>query len=155
MVSAMAKPTILLVIIAGAAGVRSQEKPISRQQLPIAVRNAADLQAHGATVRGYSKEIENGQWEYEVQMVTDGHTKDVTLAPDGRVLEVEEEVPLESLPAEVRSGLQASAKPGKITKVESLTKGGTLVAYEAQVLTGSKHSEVQVGPDGKRLDHEE
>jgi hypothetical protein len=29
------------------------------------------------------------------------------------------------------------------------------VAYEAQVMTGGKKSEVQVGPDGKPLNHEE
>jgi hypothetical protein len=39
--------------------------------------------------------------------------------------------------------------------VESLTKKGKLVAYEAKVNTGGKKSEVQVGPDGKPLDHEE
>jgi hypothetical protein len=39
--------------------------------------------------------------------------------------------------------------------VESLTKHGTLVAYEAQVLNKGKKSEIQVGPDGKPLAHEE
>jgi hypothetical protein len=55
----------------------------------------------------------------------------------------------------VREGLQQRAGTGKIGKVESLTKRGTLVAYEAHVLTGTKRSEVQVGPDGKPLAHEE
>jgi hypothetical protein len=40
-------------------------------------------------------------------------------------------------------------------KVESITKHDRLVAYEAKVLTGTKKSEIQVGPDGKPLDHEE
>ena len=40
-------------------------------------------------------------------------------------------------------------------KVESLTKRGKLVAYEGQVITKGKRSEVQVGPDGKPLDHQE
>jgi hypothetical protein len=51
--------------------------------------------------------------------------------------------------------LQKAAGEGKIVKVESLTKHGTLVAYEAQVRKGSKTSEVQVGPDGGTLAHEE
>jgi hypothetical protein len=55
----------------------------------------------------------------------------------------------------VKAGLQAKAGKGKIVKVESLTKKGKLVAYEAQVETNGKKSEVQVGPDGKSLDHEE
>ena len=33
---------------------------------------------------------------------------------------------------------------GSITRVESLTKNGNIVAYEAQVVTGKKHSEIQV-----------
>ena len=40
-------------------------------------------------------------------------------------------------------------------KVESITKHDKVVAYEAQVITNGKRSEVQVGPDGKPLDHEE
>jgi hypothetical protein len=51
--------------------------------------------------------------------------------------------------------LQAKAGKGKLVKVESLTKKDKLVAYEAQVDTNGKKSEVQVGPDGKALDHEE
>ena len=55
----------------------------------------------------------------------------------------------------VKAGLLQLAGSGKITKVESLTKRGVLVAYEAQVRTGVKRSEVQVGPDGKPLAHPE
>jgi hypothetical protein len=60
-----------------------------------------------------------------------------------------------SLPAAVKDGLQTKAGKGKLVKVESLTKHDKLVAYEAQVNTNGKKSEVQVGPDGKALDHEE
>jgi hypothetical protein len=75
--------------------------------------------------------------------------------PDGAVVEVEEQVATGSLPPLVRAGLQAQASDCKLVKVETLTKKGKLVAYEAQVLTKGKKSEVQVGPNGKRLDHEE
>jgi hypothetical protein len=51
--------------------------------------------------------------------------------------------------------LKAKAGAGKILKVESLTKHGKLVAYEAKVMTDGRKSEVQVGRDGKPLDHEE
>jgi hypothetical protein len=52
-------------------------------------------------------------------------------------------------------GVLFHAAARKLVKVESLTKHGKLVAYEAQVITGGKKNEVQVGPDGKPLDHEE
>ena len=57
--------------------------------------------------------------------------------------------------ANVKAGLTAKAAGGKILKVESLTKNGKMVAYEAKLETAGKKSEIQVGPDGKPLDHEE
>ena len=50
---------------------------------------------------------------------------------------------------------QAKAGKGHLGKVESLTKHDKLVAYEAVVQTDGKKSEIQVGPDGKPLDHQE
>ena len=88
-------------------------------------------------------------------MIVNGHSKDVLIAADGTVVEVEEQVTLDSLSPEVKAGLQAKAGNGKILKVESLTKKEKLAAYEAQVETNGKKSEVQVGPDGKPLAHEE
>jgi hypothetical protein len=82
------------------------------------------------------------------------HTKDVSIDPQGRVLEIEEQVSVDELPASVFHGLSAQARKGKITKVESLTKQGRIVAYEAQV-SGGKHAEIQVGPDGQKLPHPE
>jgi hypothetical protein len=112
-------------------------------------------QTKGATIRGFSEEKVNGQTTYEAEMLVNGHTKDVQMDTNGAVMEVEEQVDLQAVPAEVKAGLQAKAGKGKITKVESITKKKKLVAYEAQVVTDGKKSEVQVGPDGKPLDHEE
>lgn len=145
----------LVTVMGLAASSNGQDKPIRKTALPRAVLKTADEQSKGATVRGYTTETEDGKLEYEVEMTVDGHSKDVSMDPDGNVLEVEEQVTLDKLAAEVREGLQKKAAKGKITKVESIAKRGTLVAYEAQVLTGGKKSEVQVGPDGKPLDHEE
>lgn len=144
-----------IFILALAAGAIAQEKRIKRTELPAPVQKTADEQSKGATVRGYKSETEEGQLEYEVEMIVDDHTKDVSIDPSGNVLEVEEQVAFDKLPAEVRGGLQRKAGSGKITKVESIVKKGKLAAYEAQVLTNGKRSEIQVGPDGRPLNHEE
>jgi uncharacterized membrane protein YkoI len=119
------------------------------------VQKTADEESKGATVKGYSSEKEGGKQLYEVEMAVNGHSKDVTIASDGSVVEIEEEVALDTLPDAVREGLQKSAGTGKITKVESLTKHNRLLAYEAQVRDGNKRSEIQVGPEGKPLAHKE
>lgn len=145
----------LITLCAASTSAAAQEKRLKRSDLPPAVQKAADEQSKAATVRGYSSETENGQLEYEVAMTVDGRSRDVSFAPDGSILEIEQEVPVDSLPAAVHSALVQKAGAGRITKVESLTKHGTFVAYEAQVRTGAKRSEVQVGPDGKPLAREE
>jgi hypothetical protein len=150
-------PKILLLVanLALAGSTVGQERKINRSELPAAVEKTVVEQTKGATIRGFSQEKENGQTTYEAEMLVNGHTKDVQMDTNGAVIEVEEQVELQAVPAEVKAGLQAKAGKGKITKVESITKKDKLVAYEAQVVTDGKKSEVQVGPDGKPLDHEE
>lgn len=134
---------------------QAQEKKIQRADLPPAVEKTVAAQSQGATIKGFSTEKENGQTYYEAEMTVSGHTKDVTIDANGAIAEVEEQVAFDSLPTAVKDGLQAKAGNGKILKVESITKHNKLVAYEAKVQTAGKKSEIQVGPDGKPLDHEE
>lgn len=144
-----------LAIFLTAPGLSAQEKKIQRSDLPPAVEKTVVEQAQGAKIRGFNQETENGATFYEVELTVDGHSKDVLMDKDGKVVEVEEQVAIPELPSAVRDGLQTKAGKGKLTKVESIRKHDQLVAYEAQVLTGAKRSEVQVGPEGKPLDHEE
>ncbi|HYX20567.1 MAG TPA: hypothetical protein VFA98_06950 [Thermoanaerobaculia bacterium] len=145
---------IVAGLIAGPV-VYAQEKRIQRTDLPPAVEKTVSEQSAGATVRGFSIEKEKGQTFYEAQLTVDGHTKDILIDAAGSVVEVEEEVAIAKLPREVRDGLAAKAGKGKVEKVESIKKHDKLVAYEARVVRDGKKSEVQVGPEGKPLDHEE
>ena len=150
------KLTLLAVLVITAFAVAEvQEKKIQRADLPPAVEKTVAAVSQGATIKGFSREVENGQTLYEAEMTVNGRSKDVNIDSSGAVVEVEEQVAMDSLPADVKEGLQAKAGEGKIIKVESITKHDRLVAYEAQVRTQGKKSEVQVGPDGKPLDHEE
>lgn len=143
--------TALLIATASIA----QERKIKRSDLPPAVEATVAAQGAGADIKGFSVEKEDGKTFYEAEMVIHGHSKDILMDATGAVVEVEEEVAISDLPANVKAGLLAKAGGAKITKVESLTKKGQLVAYEAQTVKEGKKSEVQVGPDGKPLAHEE
>jgi uncharacterized membrane protein YkoI len=152
----MARILIAAMAVCFLAGMTAaQEKKISRADLPAAVEKTVAQESEGATVRGFSTETENGQKLYEVELTVKGHSKDISMDANGTIMEVEEQVEMDALPPAVKKGLQAKAGAGQLTKVESLTKQGKLVAYEAQVRTGGQKSEIQVGPDGKPLDHEE
>jgi hypothetical protein len=152
------KISILLIAglaSAGMAAAQDQEKKIKRSDLPAAVEKTVAAESAGATIKGFSQEKENGQIFYEAEMTVSGHAKDVLIDATGAVVEVEEEVAVDALSPEVKAGLLAKAGKGKITTVETIKKRNKLVAYEAKVNTNGKKSEVQVGPDGKPLDHEE
>ena len=136
-------------------GATAQEKKIEESNLPPAVLKTVKEQSKGATIKGYSTDREHGKTVYEAEMMVNGHSKDIEIAEDGSLNEIEEEVSLASLPASVQAALTAKAGEAKITKVESLTKHNKLVAYEAATLKGTKKGEIQVGPDGGKLAHEE
>ena len=133
--------------------VSAQERKIKKADLPPAVAKTVASQSQGATVRSFSEETENGNTYYEVELRVNGHRKDILMDTDGGVVEVEEDVAIDSLPTSVQVRLQTMSGKGQILKVESLTKHGNLVAYEAQVLTNGTKSEIKVDADGTPLDH--
>lgn len=146
---------IAATLSAGPLSAQEHEKKLNRSDLPAAVEKTVAANTQGATIRGFNEEKEKGQTYYEAELTVNGHSKDILIDPTGAVVEIEEQVDFASLPATVQSGLQAKAGGGKVGKVESITKHDKLVAYEAKVVTAGKRSEVQVGPNGKPLDHEE
>lgn len=154
----LANKLILALLVVGFAtlsATHAQEKKIERKDLPPAVEKTVAEQSKGATIKGFSTEVENRKKLNEVELTVNGHGKDISIDEQGNVVETEEEVALDSLPTAVKDGLAKAAGKGTITKVESLSKGGKLVAYEAAVKTGMKKSEIQVGPDGKKLAYAE
>jgi uncharacterized membrane protein YkoI len=150
-------PLVLVsaVLLTASSAAEEKEKKIKRSELPAAVEKTVAAQSQNATIRGFSVEEENGHTYYEAEMKVNGHGRDVLMDETGAIVEVEEETAMDSLPAAVMAGLQGKAGKGKVVKVESITKHGKVVAYEAKVMTDGKKSEVQVGPDGRPLDHEE
>ena len=141
----------LLIGLATVSLAQAQEKKLKREQLPPAVEKTVAAESQGATINGFATEVEKGKRLYEVELTVNGHSKDISMNKNGNVVEVEEEVTMDSLPAAVQEGLRKAAGAGTIGKIESLTKGGKLVAYEAHVKTGTKRSEIQVGPNGEKL----
>jgi hypothetical protein len=155
----MQSTSVRLIVISLAIGTATvataQERKLGRSQLPSAVVVTVDKETKGATIKGYATETEHGKKVYEAETIVDGHTRDLQISSEGTLLEVEEEVPLASLPASVSQALTARAKGATIVKVESLRKGGQLVAYEASTENKGHKGEVQVGPAGEKLPHEQ
>ena len=126
------------------------EKKIQIKDLPPAVQKAVQEQSAGATIKGFSKETEKGATTYEAEMLVDGHTKDVSFDPSGKVVGIEEEVGLDSVPAQVKAAIEKATSGGKIKKVEKVSEGGT-TSYEASYTKAGRRHEVAVKSDGSPL----
>ena len=143
---------VTCVLCVLAAHAQDSEKKVKMRDLPEPVRKTVQEQSKGATIRGLARETENGQTSYEVKLKINGHNKDVLIDPNGGVLAVEEQVSLNALPPAVKAELERRAGKGRISTVESITRNGVLVEYEAQVRTAGKRSEIKVSADGKSID---
>jgi uncharacterized membrane protein YkoI len=151
----LAMTAILAGVVTCSSAVHAQSKKIQRAELPPAVEKTVVEQSKGATIQGFSTEVEDGKKLYEAALTVNGHARSIEMDEQGNLLETEDEVAIASLPPAVKAALTKAAGAGTIEKVETLTKKGKLVAYEADVKTGTKHSEIQVGPIGKKLAHPE
>jgi hypothetical protein len=141
--------------VAAFSAAHAQQKRISQGQLPALVQTAVAQEGKGAVIRGLLVEKEQGLKVYEVELVTEGRSKNVSMDANGKVLQVEEEISMDSLPIAAQQGLALATGEGVIDKIESLTRLGAFVAYEAVVKTGAKWSKIFVGPEGKRLNSDD
>src|SRR5262249_36907994 len=119
-----------------AAQAQETEKKITRAQLPPEVEKTVARESEGATIKEFASETEHGKQSYEALLIVNGHPKDILMEPRGKIVEVEEQVRMDSLPTGVQDALKKTAGSGTITMIESLTKNGQLVAYEAHVKHG-------------------
>src|SRR5258707_15498887 len=95
----------LVIALATVSAAQAQERKIKRSQLPPAVEKTVAEQSQGATIKGFSTEIEKGKRVYEAEMTINGHGKDILIDSKGNVIEIEEEVAMDSLSQVVKDGL--------------------------------------------------
>jgi hypothetical protein len=72
--------------------------------------------------------------------------------PDGTVVQVEQEIAWDQLPAGVQTDFNNVAGKGKYGAVNTITKEGKLVAYEAELITNGNKAHVQLKPKAVTLD---
>src|SRR5438309_4229344 len=91
-----------VVVAMAAVSVFAQERKIKREDLPPAVEKTVAEQSNGATIRGFSTEIEKGKRLYELNLTVNGHGKDISMDSKGNIVGIEEEVSMDALDPAVR-----------------------------------------------------
>ena len=124
------------------------EKKLQLKDLPAAVQKAVTDQAKGGEIKTISMEKENGITQYEVETMLNGKHRDFNLDTKGTLLAVEEETSIDSVPAPVKTAILKKAGTGRVTMVETVTKG-TDTMYEAAITSkAGKKSEALFKADG-------
>ena len=124
------------------------ESKVKVEDLPAAVQKTVKEQTQNAKLVGLGKEKEGGKTVYELETMINGKSRDLMIDSTGAILSVEDEIALDSIPAAAKKAIQQKVAGGKITKVETVTKGSE-VSYEAAYTSKSgKKAECGVNADG-------
>lgn len=138
-----------------ACGSNEYEKKIAEQEVPHVVLQAFKAGYPNAEVRGYTEEAEGGKKHYEISFTHEGKRIDAAYASDGKLLEVEETIAAEDLPAAVREELQKQFAQFAMKRAEKVTNGERVV-YEIKVDVtrdgATTRQELVFAEDGKLLE---
>lgn len=122
------------------------ERTLRKGDVPAAVLSAFSKAWPAATIVAFAEETKDGRAYFEIESRDGKVARDVLLAPDGSIVEVEEVVPVAALPAAVVEAARALGKRVVIRKAERVTRG-KVVTYSLE-LTGTKEREVAFDPAG-------
>jgi hypothetical protein len=138
---------LTVVAISGIAGAAA--KSLQVKDLPAAVQKTVQDNLKGGEIKNISKEVERGVTQYEVESMLNGKHRDFNVDAKGKLVVVEEEVDIASIPAAAKAAIEKKVAGGKLGMVETVSKADGVTLYEAAYTSkGGKKGAVLVKADG-------
>jgi uncharacterized membrane protein YkoI len=135
------------------AGATEEKVPVDK--LPKAVVDAVKARFPGAELKGGGKEEDKGKTIFEVSLKHKGSQYDVSLTPDGKIIEVEKMIAAKDLPPAVAKALEKKHPKSTLKTIEEITSDDK-VKYEVILVTAEKKSlEIVLDPSGKILEEKD
>lgn len=129
--------------------------PPKSPSCPAAVKTAIDKAFAKSTITKCKAEREDGHDQFEVKLTkADGAKAEVDVAPDGKILQVEEKIAVNKLPAAVSKAFAAKYRKAKIDTAEKQTPAKGTVSYELAFSTDAGRKEATFTEDGKFVEEE-
>lgn len=128
-----------------------QERAVKEAEVPPAALAALKKLAAGAAITEFAEEIEHGSKFYEGSWKGPGGNVDGLVTEAGDLVEIEEVVSVDKVPAKARAEVEKEA--GKEAKAKWEKK--TIVMYEAHFTKDGKAREMILTPDGRRFPEEQ
>ena len=121
---------------------------VAKLAWPPAVEAAFKKTYPNATVKGVSKEVEDGKTIFEVESIDNGRRRDINYNADGSVILYEEELAEADVPAVVIEAIKKRYPKATGTRWERLFVAKDNSANYEIVLKGAAVKEVVLTPDG-------
>ena len=144
-------PGAFVLLLGGATDASAAEQPIACKKVPSVVRDVFHNAYPNAEVKACTQEVENGELVFEIASVEGTMTRDVLYHPDGKVIVVEESIPMDAVPQPVRAAVDTKFAGGKIKLAEKLMRDGK-VSYEFQIRYKGKNVQPVFEPDGTEVE---
>lgn len=122
---------------------------------PAAVTKATDKAFPKSTIAKCKAEKEHGQDQFEVKLTkADGSMAEVDVAPDGKILQVEEKIAVDKVPAAVMKAFAAKYPKAKVGAAEKQTPASGTPSYELAFATDTGRKEVTFTESGTFVEEE-
>ena len=144
-------PVVLL-----AALTLAQEK-VDASKLPPKVAEALKTRFPGATITQVTKETENGEVIYDIEMTKDGKKHEMDCKEDGTLVDIQNEIAVQDLPAAAVNAIKAKYPNSTIKEVGEILvvkdKKETRDHFEVIIDTADKKEvELTVSLDGTKIE---
>jgi hypothetical protein len=122
---------------------------------PAAVTASMAKEFPGATISRCKAEHEDGRDQFEVKLDQSGGDKvEVDVAPDGTILQTEQAISLDQVPARVTNAFNAKYPGAKPTRAEKQVRAAKGTFYEIKFAAESKSKEATFAEDGTFVEEE-
>jgi uncharacterized membrane protein YkoI len=145
-------PTLLGLAALSTVANAGEEKKLTEQQVPKPVLEAFHKAYPQALDVRYETEKEAGKTVYEVEFKDKGINREASYSAQGALLEAEEGINPDALPAAVAEALKKAHPSATVEEAEKLAKAdGTANGYEVEIKDGKKTLEIHLDANGKIL----
>jgi hypothetical protein len=146
--------TLLAALILTAGTASADEEKVTLDKVPRAVLKAVKARFPDAKLLKAEKETENGKTVFEIGLKNMEQSIEVTLTPDGTIIEIEKQIAAKDMPKVVAAALEDKYPKATYRMIEEVIKvkdkEEKLAYYEVLLVTAAKKKlEVSVTPEGK------
>lgn len=134
------------VIALGTAAVAQEETTMTMEEVPAAVMDAA-IAANTMGTEFESVAMDDGVYEF-AGTGADGMGYEVDVMEDGSIEEVEMEIMMEAVPAEVSAALEAEMPGFEPTYIEESTRPEGVIVYEFEGEFDGQTIDAEINADG-------